>query len=94
VTEERPGAYRLIPPAGVSGPEVVAALAGWLAERDLSLGDLRTGQSLEEAYLSITGARGEGSSAGDGDDAGDTASGDAGRRSRGRARRGARSARR
>ena len=36
---------------------MVAALAGWLAERDLSLGDLRTGQSLEEAYLAITGAR-------------------------------------
>ena len=59
VTEERPGAYRLLPPAGVSSPAVVAALAGWLAERDLSLGDLRTGQSLEEAYLSITGARGD-----------------------------------
>jgi hypothetical protein len=36
---------------------VVAALAGWLAGRQLSLGDLRTGQSLEEAYLAITGAR-------------------------------------
>ncbi len=57
VTEERPGAYRLLAPAGVSSPAVVAALASWLAERDLSLGDLRTGQSLEEAYLSITGAR-------------------------------------
>ncbi len=58
VTEERPGAYRLVPPAGLSSPAVVATLAGWLAERDLSLGDLRTGQSLEEAYLAITGARG------------------------------------
>jgi hypothetical protein len=45
---------------GTATPPVVAALAGWLAERDLALGDLRTGQSLEEAYLAITGARGEG----------------------------------
>ena len=37
---------------------MVAALTGWLAERDLSLGDLRTGPSLEEAYLAITGTRG------------------------------------
>jgi ABC-2 type transport system ATP-binding protein len=57
VAEERPGAYRLRPPDGASGPAVVANLAGWLAARDLSLGDLRTGQSLEEAYLAITGAR-------------------------------------
>ena len=56
--EERPGSYRLHPPDGVSSPAVVAALAGWLAERDLSLGDLRTGPSLEEAYLAITGSRG------------------------------------
>ena len=46
------------PPGGAAPlPTVVAALAGWLAERDLSLGDLRTGQSLEEAYLAITGSR-------------------------------------
>jgi ABC-2 type transport system ATP-binding protein len=56
--EERPGAYRLRPPDGVSSPVVVAALTAWLAERDLSLGDLRTGPSLEEAYLAITGTRG------------------------------------
>ncbi len=96
VTEERPGAYRLVPPAGLSGPEVVAALAGWLAERDLSLGDLRTGQSLEEAYLSITGGRGDGPAAGDrdGDSPGGTGPGDSGRSARGRGRRRARSARR
>jgi ABC-2 type transport system ATP-binding protein len=57
VDEERPGTYRLRPVAGAAGPAVVAALAGWLAERDLVLGDLRTGQSLEEAYLAITGSR-------------------------------------
>ena len=38
---------------------MIAALAGWLAERDLALGDLRTGRSLEEAYLAITGSRGD-----------------------------------
>ena len=48
---------------------MVAALAGWLAERDLALGDLRTGQSLEEAYLAITGARGEAMAAADPDGA-------------------------
>jgi ABC-2 type transport system ATP-binding protein len=59
VAEEAPGAYRLSLPAGTGTPAVVAALAGWLAERSLALGDLRTGQSLEEAYLAITGARAE-----------------------------------
>jgi ABC-2 type transport system ATP-binding protein len=57
VEEERPGAYRLRLPEGTETPTVVATLAAWLAARDLSLGDLRTGQSLEEAYLSITGGR-------------------------------------
>ncbi|HEY5108220.1 MAG TPA: ABC transporter ATP-binding protein [Acidimicrobiales bacterium] len=57
VDEERPGNYRLRLAAGTETPPVVAALAGWLAGRQLSLGDLRTGQSLEEAYLAITGAR-------------------------------------
>jgi ABC-2 type transport system ATP-binding protein len=100
VTEERPGVYRLLPPAGASSPTVVAALAGWLAERDLSLGDLRTGQSLEEAYLSITAARGEaeppGSDSGSDSDSG-SGSGPSGRRrsrsgSRGRDRRSSRGA--
>jgi ABC-2 type transport system ATP-binding protein len=59
VTEERPGGYRLRLPTGTDTPPVVVALAGWLAEHGLSLGDLRTGQSLEEAYLAITGARAE-----------------------------------
>jgi ABC-2 type transport system ATP-binding protein len=57
VAEERPGAYRIRPVAGAPTPPLVATLAGWLAERDLALGDLRTGQSLEEAYLAITGSR-------------------------------------
>ena len=59
VDDEGSGAYRLRLPAGTGTPAVVATLAGWLAERDLALGNLRTGQSLEEAYLAITGARSE-----------------------------------
>ena len=56
VAEERPGAYRLGPAPGASTPATIAALAGWLADRGLALGDLRTGRSLEEAYLAITGS--------------------------------------
>ena len=52
-----PRSYRLVAPPGMASPTVMAVLAGWLAERDLALGDLRTGQSLEEAYLAITGSR-------------------------------------
>jgi ABC-2 type transport system ATP-binding protein len=59
VDEERPGAYRLVPPPEGDTPDVVAALAGWLAAQGHALGDLRTGSSLEEAYLAITGSRGE-----------------------------------
>jgi ABC-2 type transport system ATP-binding protein len=59
VEEERPGSYRLNIAPNTESPAVVAALAGWLAERHLALGDLRTGQSLEEAYLAIIGAREE-----------------------------------
>jgi ABC-2 type transport system ATP-binding protein len=58
VTEEGPGAYRLRPPTATDNPAVVATLAAWLAEHGLALGDLRTGQSLEEAYLAITGSGG------------------------------------
>jgi ABC-2 type transport system ATP-binding protein len=58
VDEERPGAYRLRLGAQASAPEAVAAVAQWLAERDLTLTDLRTGSSLEEAYLAITGSSG------------------------------------
>ena len=54
VVEERPGAYRIEPPSDAAAPAVVAALAAWLAERSLPVGELRTGGSLEEAYLTIT----------------------------------------
>jgi len=75
VDEERPGSYRLVPPPGSASPPVVAALAGWLAEQNLALGDLRTGQSLEEAYLAITGSRGTGDSDSDVANGGGGASG-------------------
>ncbi len=56
VVEEHPGSYRVHPTGDVATPALVAALAGWLAEHHLALRDLRTGQSLEEAYLAITGS--------------------------------------
>jgi ABC-2 type transport system ATP-binding protein len=59
VTEDRPGTYRLLPPGDVTGPMAVAALTAWLAQQDLTLGDLRTGRSLEEAYLAIVGSNRE-----------------------------------
>ena len=53
VDETTPGEYR----AGVAAtPANVAALTGWLAERDLPLADLRAGrQSLEDVFLRLTG---------------------------------------
>ncbi len=52
VSEDTPGRYRV---AGAATATRVAALAGWLAARDLPLGDLRTGRrSLEEVYLAST----------------------------------------
>jgi ABC-2 type transport system ATP-binding protein len=61
VTEEPPGTYRV---AGEATATRVAAVAGWLADRNLPLGDLRTGRrSLEEVYLEVTKpneAQGEG----------------------------------
>ncbi|MGH9087000.1 MAG: ABC transporter ATP-binding protein, partial [Acidimicrobiales bacterium] len=53
VTEESPGRYRVA--AGAS-PRLTAGLTAWLAERDAPLTDLRVGQSLEDAYLSVVGA--------------------------------------
>ncbi len=59
VEEGPPGSYRLSPAPGQPTPQAIAALAGWLAEHRLALGDLRTGRSLEEAYLAITGSGGD-----------------------------------
>ena len=56
VTEVEPGEYRV---DGAGTPERVAALASWLAEQGVSLGDLRTGrQTLEDVFLRLTGDTG------------------------------------
>ncbi len=52
VAEESPGRYRI---AAAGTPALTAALATWLAERDVPLADLRTGHSLEEVYLAAVG---------------------------------------
>jgi ABC-2 type transport system ATP-binding protein len=52
VTEERPGRYRV---DATPSPALTAALATWMAEHDAVLTDLRTGRTLEEAYLDIVG---------------------------------------
>ena len=54
------GASRRLPAPGPRGPRPRPWWPRWPAgwpTGDLALGDLRTGQSLEEAYLAITGAR-------------------------------------
>ncbi len=52
VTEVSPGEYRV---DGAPDPSRIAALTGWLAERDLPLGDLRAGrQRLEDVFLRLT----------------------------------------
>jgi ABC-2 type transport system ATP-binding protein len=54
VVEVQPGEYQVH--AG-STPARIAALAGWLAERNLPLADLRAGrQTLEDVFLRLTGA--------------------------------------
>ena len=56
VAEESPGRYRV---SGATSPALTAGLTAWLAERDLTLTDLRVGRSLEEAYLAVVGAAAE-----------------------------------
>ncbi|MDA8149500.1 MAG: ABC transporter ATP-binding protein [Actinomycetota bacterium] len=43
------------PAYGPGAPDVIAALTGWLASHGHALGELRTGRTLEETYLAITG---------------------------------------
>ena len=51
VVEASPGEYVV---AAVGSPALIAALTAWLAERDLSLGDLRAGrQRLEDVFLRL-----------------------------------------
>jgi ABC-2 type transport system ATP-binding protein len=52
VVESPPGEYVILEPAT---PELVAALAGWLRDRGVPLGDLRAGRrTLEEVFLALT----------------------------------------
>ncbi len=71
VAEESAGRYRI---AAAATPALTATLTAWLARRDLTLSDLRTGRTLEETYLAIVGAE-EG-----GDAVGHDGSGGRGRR--------------
>ena len=52
VTEERPGHYAI---AAETSPELVAALGSWLAGQGATLGELRSGASLEDTYVAIVG---------------------------------------
>ncbi|MFM8861699.1 MAG: ABC transporter ATP-binding protein [Acidimicrobiia bacterium] len=52
VVEVTPGEYRV---EGHGSPALIAALTGWLAERELPLADLRAGrQRLEDVFLRLT----------------------------------------
>ncbi len=52
------------PTAELGAPDVIAALTRWLAAHGHALGELRTGSTLEETYLAITGqARQDGADA-------------------------------
>ncbi len=55
VVEERPGVYLL---RADPTPKLVADLAGWLRDRDVRIGELRTGRrTLEEVFLQLTSER-------------------------------------
>lgn len=56
VVETAGGEYVVSAPAT---PATIAALAGWLAERDLPLADLRAGDRLEDVFLRLTGEEGD-----------------------------------
>ncbi len=57
VEEMGPGEYRI---ASTGSPELVARLTGWLAERGLSLTELRSGAArLEDVFLGLTGSSGD-----------------------------------
>jgi ABC-2 type transport system ATP-binding protein len=94
VVEVAPGEYRV---DAAPSPATVAALTGWLAERDLDLGDLRAGrQRLEDVFLRLTESADQAEADPDGPDAGPAAAGSRGRRpggpgARGRRRRSGRS---
>jgi ABC-2 type transport system ATP-binding protein len=57
VSESPPGEYLV---SAAPTPSLVAALAGWLAEKDLPLGDLRAGrQRLEDVFLRLIATSGQ-----------------------------------
>jgi len=57
VSETAPGEYHV---AHAPDPSIVAAVTGWLAERDLAIGDLRAGrQRLEDVFLRLTASAAE-----------------------------------
>lgn len=60
VSEEEPGRYRV---DAAATPQLTAALASWLAERDATMTDLRSGRTLEEVYLDAVGGDGPGTGA-------------------------------
>lgn len=54
VTEVQPGRYVVEAVAdGRSPGAIVAAVAAWLADRDVAFSELRIGRSLEDAYLEV-----------------------------------------
>jgi ABC-2 type transport system ATP-binding protein len=62
VAEIAPHRYQV---DGAPTPALIAAITGWLAERDVALADLDTGgrRSLEDVFLELTGPDGTGSEA-------------------------------
>jgi ABC-2 type transport system ATP-binding protein len=57
VTEVEPNDYRVVAPPT---PALIARITAWLAERDVSLSDLRTGsRTLEDVFLELTGSTDE-----------------------------------
>lgn len=52
VVEDDPGRYRML---GAGDAAQVARLTGWLAEHGHALSDLRTGRSLEDVFVELTG---------------------------------------
>jgi ABC-2 type transport system ATP-binding protein len=52
VSEPESGHYRI---AAEASPTLVAALGSWLAERGATLGELRSGASLEDTYTELVG---------------------------------------
>ena len=81
MTEEQPGRYRI---HADPTPELTAALATWLARCGASMTELRTGRSLEEAYLDIVRAEEDPTDGTAGGTADGTAGGTARRPRRGR----------